>query len=182
VASVYFFSCLSRLLLIPSTSRYIDHRTREDRTENQTTHWQLQIDLLVDAYLDYRFRDSGDGLPAFDDMSAEPLLDDSSSVSLTNIELIDLFSMFHKVPILCANSFLERSHSSLRSQPSHRYPNETLIYHGYIGCAPLYPTAAISLRTLAAYRQIHRSCPRFSIQAQVKSLCFLHDVRVYYII
>ncbi|KAG2369623.1 hypothetical protein BDR07DRAFT_1266912 [Suillus spraguei] len=93
-------------------------------------------------------------------MSAEPLLDDSSSVSLTNIELIDLF---------------KRSHSSLRSQPSHRYPNETLIYHGYIGCAPLYPTAAISLRTLAAYRQIHRSCPRFSIQAQVKSLCFLHD-------
>ncbi|KAG1789934.1 uncharacterized protein HD556DRAFT_1243055 [Suillus plorans] len=93
-------------------------------------------------------------------MSAEPLLDDSSSVSLTNIELIDLF---------------KRSHSSLQSQPSHRYPNETLIYHGYIGCAPLYPTAAISLRTLAAYRQIHRSCPRFSIQAQVKSLCFLHD-------
>ncbi|KAG2351794.1 hypothetical protein BDR07DRAFT_1258018, partial [Suillus spraguei] len=94
--------------------RYIDHRTREDRTESRTNHWQLQIDLLVDAYLDYRFRDSGDGLPTFDDMSAEPLLDDSSSVSLTNIELIDLF---------------KRSHSSLRSQPSHRYPNETLIYH-----------------------------------------------------
>ncbi|KAG2352683.1 hypothetical protein BDR07DRAFT_1454895 [Suillus spraguei] len=53
--------------------------------------------------------------------------------------------------------------------------SSTLIYHGYIGCAPLYPTAAISLCTLAAYRQIHRSCPRFSIQAQVKSLCFLHD-------
>ncbi|KAG1780643.1 hypothetical protein EV702DRAFT_1177860 [Suillus placidus] len=51
----------------------------------------------------------------------------------------------------------------------------TLIYHGYIGCGPLYPTAAILLRTLAAYRQIHRSCPQFSIQAQVKSLCFLHD-------
>jgi hypothetical protein len=179
---VYFFSCLSQLLLIPSTSCYINHHTREDRTENQTTHWQLQIDLLVDDYLDYHFRDSGDGLPAFDDMSAEPLLDDSSSVSLTNIELIDLFSMFHKVPILCANSFLERSHSSLQSQPSHRYPNETLIYHGYIGCAPLYPTAAISLHTLATYHQIHWSCPRFSIQAQVKSLCFLHDVRVYYII
>ncbi|KAG2090002.1 uncharacterized protein F5147DRAFT_748278 [Suillus discolor] len=93
-------------------------------------------------------------------MSAEPLLDDSSSVSLTNIELIDLF---------------KRSHSSLRSQPSHRYPNETLIYHGYIGCARLYPTAAILLCTLAAYCQIHQSCPRFGIQAQVKSLCFLHD-------
>ncbi|KAG2337856.1 hypothetical protein BDR05DRAFT_978353 [Suillus weaverae] len=78
-------------------------------------HWHLQIDLLVDAYLDYHFRDSGDSLPTFDNIS-----------------------------------------------PSHRYPNKTLIYHGYIGCAPLYPTAAISLHTLAAY-------------AQVKSLCFLHD-------
>ncbi|KAG1857138.1 hypothetical protein F4604DRAFT_1883079 [Suillus subluteus] len=74
-------------------------------------------------------------------MSAEPLLDDSSGVSLTDIELIDLFSI---------------------------YPNKTLIYHGYIRCAPLYPTAAILLCTLAAYHQIHRS-------SQVKSLCFLHD-------
>ncbi|KAG1733396.1 uncharacterized protein EDB91DRAFT_1057552 [Suillus paluster] len=126
-----------------SGHRYIDPRTREDHTESQTNHWHLQIDLLVDAYLDYRFHDSGDSLPTFDDMSAEPLLDDSSGVSLTNIELIDLFS----------------THSSPQSHPFHRYPNETLIYHGYIGCAPLYPTAAILLRTLATYRQIHRSCP-----------------------
>ncbi|KAG2143103.1 hypothetical protein DEU56DRAFT_911034 [Suillus clintonianus] len=28
---------------------------------------------------------------------------------------------------------------------------------------------------LQPYRQIHRTCPRFSVQAQVKSLCFLHD-------
>ncbi|KAG1899504.1 uncharacterized protein F5891DRAFT_953753 [Suillus fuscotomentosus] len=99
-------------------------------------------------------------------MPAEPLPDYSSSVSLTNIELIDLF---------------KQSHSSLHSQPFHgRYPNDRafkLIHHGYIGCAPLlYPcTAAISLCTLAAYRQMHRSCPRFSIQVQVKSLCFLHN-------
>ncbi|KAG1723087.1 hypothetical protein EDD22DRAFT_982950 [Suillus occidentalis] len=59
------------------------------------------------------------------------------------------------------------------------YPNKTLIYHGYIGCTPLYPTAAILLCTLAAYCQIHRSCPQFSTQAQVKSLCFLHDVPAY---
>ncbi|KAG2738887.1 hypothetical protein P692DRAFT_201842716 [Suillus brevipes Sb2] len=45
------------------------------------------------------------------------------------------------------------------------YPNETLIYHGYLGCAPLFPTVAISLRTLAAYRQTHRVCPTFSFQA-----------------
>ncbi|KAG2335915.1 hypothetical protein BDR05DRAFT_897480 [Suillus weaverae] len=118
---------------------YINSCTQEGCTESQMNHWHLQIDLLVDTYLDYHFRDSGDGLPTFDNISAEPLLDDSSSVSLTNIELIDLFSI----------------HSSLQLQPSHRYPNKTLIYHGYIGCTPLYPTAAISLCTLAAYHQIH---------------------------
>ncbi|KAG1845226.1 hypothetical protein C8R48DRAFT_583257, partial [Suillus tomentosus] len=130
---------------------YVDLRTRQDRTENQTEHWHLQLDLLVNAYLDYRSRDSGDGMPTLDDELLEPPLDDSP----------------------------ERSYSSLRSRPLHKYPNETLIYHGYIGCAPIYPTAAVSLRTLATYRQIHRSCPRFSIQAQVKSLCFLHDVLAY---
>ncbi|KAG1743589.1 uncharacterized protein EDB91DRAFT_1051106, partial [Suillus paluster] len=61
-------------------------------------------------------------------------------------------------------------------QPSHIYPNETLIYHGYLGCSPLYLTVAISLRTLAAYHQSHRTCPRFSIQAQCKTLCHLHNI------
>ncbi|KAG2152785.1 hypothetical protein DEU56DRAFT_868810 [Suillus clintonianus] len=127
VASTYGFY-LYILSLIPYTSRYVDLRTRQDRTENQTDQWDLQLDQLVDAYLDYRSRDSGDGMPTFKD--PEPPLCDSPS---------------------------------------------TLIYHGYIGCSPIYPTVAISLRTLAAYRQIHRTCPRFSVQAQVKSLCFLHD-------
>ncbi|KAG2151064.1 uncharacterized protein EDB93DRAFT_1240135 [Suillus bovinus] len=55
------------------------------------------------------------------------------------------------------------------------YPNETLIHHGYLGCSPLFPTVAISIRTLAVYRQVHRTCPRFSIQAQCKALCHLHN-------
>ncbi|KAG1792021.1 uncharacterized protein HD556DRAFT_1239880 [Suillus plorans] len=90
-----------------------------------------------------------------------PSSSDTQCLSLSNIELVDLF---------------QRSRSSPQSLLSHKYPNETLIYHGYIGCAPMYPTVAISLRTLAAYRQIHRTCPRFSIQAQCKALCFLHDI------
>ncbi|KAG0695625.1 hypothetical protein DFH29DRAFT_813982 [Suillus ampliporus] len=61
------------------------------------------------------------------------------------------------------NSFSEQSHSSPQSQLSHKYPNETLIYHSYIRCSLIYPTVAISLRTLAAYRQIHRTCPQFSV-------------------
>ncbi|KAG1895009.1 uncharacterized protein F5891DRAFT_1130725 [Suillus fuscotomentosus] len=40
----------------------------------------------------------------------------------------------------------------------------------------MYPSVAISLCTLAAYCQSHRTCPRFSIQSQCKTLCYLHDI------
>ncbi|KAG1804582.1 hypothetical protein EV424DRAFT_1330514 [Suillus variegatus] len=65
---------------------------------------------------------------------------------------------------------------SLEPQPCHRYPNKTLIYYGYLGCSPLYPTIAISIHTLVNYCQCHRTCPRFSIEAQCKALCHLHNM------
>ncbi|KAG1862692.1 hypothetical protein F4604DRAFT_1882297 [Suillus subluteus] len=101
------------------------------------------MDLLVEAYLDYRYRDLGDGMPHIDGMPPSPSDHDGQRVFLSEIEL---------------------------------YPNETLIYHGYLGCTPLYPTVTISLWTLAAYCQTHRVCPTFSFQAQCKTLCFLHDL------
>ncbi|EGO04498.1 hypothetical protein SERLA73DRAFT_148981 [Serpula lacrymans var. lacrymans S7.3] len=42
-------------------------------------------------------------------------------------------------------------------------------------CSPLYPNVAISICTLAAYQQTHRACPRFTIQAQCKAMCHLHN-------
>jgi len=60
--------------------------------------------------------------------------------------------------------------------PGDVYPNETLLHHGYISCSPVQPTLAISLRTLAAYHQSHRTCPRFSIEAQCKMLSHMHNV------
>ncbi|KAG1848222.1 hypothetical protein F4604DRAFT_1594049 [Suillus subluteus] len=104
-------------------SRYVDPCTRRDRIDVQTANWNLQMEHLVSAYLDYRTRDCGNGMPYISNQD----------------ELI-------------------------------------LIYHGYLGCSPLHPTVAISLRMLAAYQQSHRTCPRFSIQAQCKTLCHLHDI------
>ena len=69
-----------------------------------------------------------------------------------------------------------RCHATLSYKSRHLYPNEVLIYHGYIGCSPLHPTVAISLHTLSTYHQVHCICPRFSIQAQCKLLCYLHGV------
>ncbi|KAG1731985.1 uncharacterized protein EDB91DRAFT_1058319 [Suillus paluster] len=91
------------------------------------------------------------------------IADGSHCLSLADIELVDIFG---------------RRRATLRLRPSHIYPNETLIHHGYLGCSPLYPTVAISLRTLTAYRQSHRTCPRFSVQAQCKTLCHLHNIHL----
>ena len=69
--------------------------------------------------------------------------------------------------------------SSIRFQSTGAYINEELVRHGYLGTAPLKPTVAISLHTLNAYRQLHRECPRLSIQAQVKALCHISRVSIW---
>ncbi|KAH9913659.1 uncharacterized protein B0H18DRAFT_887915 [Fomitopsis serialis] len=56
------------------------------------------------------------------------------------------------------------------------YVNSTLIWNGFLGAAPQKPTVTISLKALEAYRQLHRACPRLSVQAQVRALCYLHQV------
>ncbi|KAG1727170.1 uncharacterized protein EDB91DRAFT_1061234, partial [Suillus paluster] len=48
------------------------------------------------------------------------------------------------------------------------------------GSSPIHPTTAITICTLNVYRQNHRVCPRFSIQAQAKMLCALHNLHVAY--
>jgi hypothetical protein len=61
--------------------------------------------------------------------------------------------------------------------PGAKYTNETLVRHGLIGASPEKVSVAIAIRTLEAYRQMHRVCPRFSIHAFSKALCHLHNVR-----
>ena len=56
------------------------------------------------------------------------------------------------------------------------YTTVTLMRYGYIAAAPLSPSVAISIQTLAAYWQTHRICPRLSIQAEVRKLCHMHGV------
>ncbi|KIK38831.1 hypothetical protein CY34DRAFT_25499 [Suillus luteus UH-Slu-Lm8-n1] len=84
--------------------------------------------------------------------------------------------LIHQMADLTGCRYIDSYTCHERPLPSHHYPNETLIYYGYIGCSPMYPAVAISLQTLAAYRQSHRTCPCFSIQVQCKTLCFLHDI------
>ncbi|KAG6371001.1 hypothetical protein JVT61DRAFT_10719 [Boletus reticuloceps] len=129
-----------------SSWHHPDTRNHRDRTAIQHDQWDIQMTYLVDAYLDYRSRDSGDGFPTSVQSAVSPEADEEPPEhppgTIVNIELVDMFT---------------RRRATLVTRQGHLYPNENLLYHGYIGCSPVYPAIAISLRTLAAFRQAHRS-------------------------
>lgn len=78
-----------------------------------------------------------------------------------------------------SNYVLVRRTVSLPVHAVEIYPNETLLRNGFLGCSPLTPTVAITIRSLSAYQQMHRTCPRFSIYAFAKMLCHLHNVSLH---
>lgn len=80
------------MLLAHTFSCYVDSRTRNDRIELQTEQWSSQLDRLVQAYLDYRLRDRGDGMPCIPD--ADVAIDGTDGLLLTDIDLVDIFGMF----------------------------------------------------------------------------------------
>lgn len=56
------------------------------------------------------------------------------------------------------------------------YVNETLIRFGFIGASPERPSIAFSMEVFELYRQLHRVCPRLSIQSVTRVLSHLHGV------
>ncbi|KAF7334099.1 hypothetical protein MVEN_02315700 [Mycena venus] len=54
--------------------------------------------------------------------------------------------------------------------------NETLIRHGYLGASPDRVSLAFPIHLLEIFRQIHRVCPRYSMDAFSKTLTNLHNV------
>ncbi|EPQ55524.1 hypothetical protein GLOTRDRAFT_75671 [Gloeophyllum trabeum ATCC 11539] len=133
--------------------RRVDYRDRRNRVELRTTQWNEQIDVLVNAYLEYSQQEQ-------DGLVCEPAGADEGGDAF-GIEVIDIF---------------HRRYQTFIPTPGEAYTNATLLRYGYIGCSPVRPSVAISLRTLAVYRQTHRVCPRLSIQAEVKKSCHLHQV------
>ncbi|KIY53198.1 hypothetical protein FISHEDRAFT_33674 [Fistulina hepatica ATCC 64428] len=52
--------------------------------------------------------------------------------------------------------------------------NEALAYHGVIGATPDDPRIAFTFHCLETYRQLHRACPRLSIEAFCRATQNLH--------
>jgi hypothetical protein len=60
--------------------------------------------------------------------------------------------------------------------PDAKFTNETLARHGFIGATPDKPVIAFSFKLFAIYRQLHRICPRLSLDALSTCLSHLHHV------
>jgi hypothetical protein len=60
--------------------------------------------------------------------------------------------------------------------PDANYTNETLVRHGFIGATPDKPVIAFSFKLFEIYRQLHRVCPRLSVDGLSACLSHLHHV------
>ncbi|KAF8156234.1 hypothetical protein K438DRAFT_1621664 [Mycena galopus ATCC 62051] len=124
-----------------------DPRTRRHRVQKQVDSWTRQMPDLIDAYL--ALKEVGRASTAEDLPEAWPL--NVLGFSESGIQLF---------------AYINASKNA----------NETLLRHGYIGGSPDQPTIAFSVKTFEIYRQVHRVCPRFSLDSLAKTLNHLHRV------
>ncbi|QRV77134.1 hypothetical protein RhiJN_05149 [Ceratobasidium sp. AG-Ba] len=117
----------------------------EKRRQSEHSSWVRQIPALCDAYLLFR---SG-SVP----LDSEPNINNSE----LSIRCIEMDS--ESVKIFC----IERDKESSI--------NEALVRQGYIGCSPLHPKLAISLKFLELFANIMRRGPSVSVQTLAKASC-----------
>ncbi|OBZ74171.1 hypothetical protein A0H81_06337 [Grifola frondosa] len=127
-------------------SKRPDNRTRWDRTSVRNKEWEEQMEELIDGYMRWRAGLRGEG---------------TAAGARWEMFVIDFFGT--STTWFTSSSVSERT-------------NVTLAIGGYLGTAPRHPTVAVSFQVLEAYRQLHRVCPRLSIQGIVRALCYLHLV------
>ncbi|KAJ6546321.1 hypothetical protein B0H10DRAFT_1852436 [Mycena sp. CBHHK59/15] len=121
-----------------------DPRTRSDRVQVLVNAWRLQMPALVDAYLEFK--------------RVGPRISDEDPAAWP----------------LTVLGFEENGTHLFVHSTTTKETNESLILHGYIGASPEMPALAFPIRLFEIYRQIHRVCPRYSLDALSKTLTHLH--------
>jgi hypothetical protein len=142
--------------------RQKDNRTRYDRIQRQVDCWSTQLPGLVSAYLEW----SAHGPPTRTDEE----LWDMRVLTMEGKRVT--FQGYNTYYLLLDNS-IQQFHHFFGSETI----NISLARYGVLGSAPEKPSLAFSFRTLESYRQLHRVCPRLSIDAFSKALHHLYQVR-----
>lgn len=131
--------------------RRYDARTRRDRVQRQNDSWLRQLPGLVKAYL--TFQSEG---PAEIETPEE-----HDQWKLTVITMEQQFTLV-----------LPKSSENAQDSGA----NGILLSQGYLGATPQYPQLAFSLQVLEIFRQLHRVCPRLSVDGFTRGLQNLHRV------
>ncbi|KAL0567338.1 hypothetical protein V5O48_014650, partial [Marasmius crinis-equi] len=132
--------------LLKEAPKQADMRSRHRRTEEQTEAWGEQMPRLVDGYLSFQ----GSGAPNESDLDGESW----------SIACIDFYSYYWS--------------EGTRHVKGAKSINESLAYHGLLGGSPQQPTVAFPFQFLEAFRQIHRVCPRFTLNGLSRMLTNIH--------
>ncbi|KIY46885.1 hypothetical protein FISHEDRAFT_46402, partial [Fistulina hepatica ATCC 64428] len=123
-----------------------DRRTRHDRMQRHVNSWQRQLSALKRAFLHWKAR----GPPE----AAAEGVEGRWALMVCSLRGIRT-ELFQHIP----------DSQSL---------NETLAYHGVLGATPNNPRMAFTFHCLETYRQLHRACPRLSIEGFCRAIQNLH--------
>lgn len=132
-----------------TTRKYKDARTWRQRVQNLDANWKQAIPRLVKAYLEWRY---GTSKPVDEPSDVIP--------ATTTMNILDIYTT-------STTADISRSTKSLV---------EDLVLGGYLGTSPLYPSLAISLKTLELFRSLRKFKPSFSVEAFTKLLCYYYYV------
>ena len=154
-----------------------DWRTRQDRILRQVEDFQLQMDAMVDAYMQWSARQGQKAFPRWEMpfASSEP-----ESQSEAHIRVIDLFGMSPLLVSLRPYSppviFVDTAICTVPVASGDKFVSCALLQLGLVPCTPVRPTVAISIRTLEFFRVSSLYAPHFTLHAFGKVLCYSHIV------
>ncbi|KAK7046968.1 hypothetical protein R3P38DRAFT_2507024 [Favolaschia claudopus] len=135
--------------------RYRDPRTRKDRTQRQVNAFDVQLDAMTDAYLEWSLANPGPGFAS----SSSTEVDSAEWEEARRVMVVDMFSASHQMlPLLRSDAYVASA----------------CVREGWMPSSPYFPSVVITLRALEVYRVTRLRCPRLGIQAFVRALCDIH--------
>ncbi|TFK59155.1 hypothetical protein BDN72DRAFT_906109 [Pluteus cervinus] len=147
-----------KILMDVDLSKRPDVRVRTDRLQKDIDSWRTQLPILVPAYLRWKYQGATTAEALNNSNNAQDEQVREWQLQTISIEQRVLQKFYH-----------------LRST---LYTNQALVEAGFLGASPDKPTIAFSFSVFDLYRQLHRVCPRLSIQGFTKALDHLHHVPV----
>ncbi|KAK1216209.1 hypothetical protein PQX77_021161 [Marasmius sp. AFHP31] len=141
----YQYHTLLSSLLKEAPAR-LDMRDRHYRTEDTTQAWQRQLPRLVDAFMKFH----ASSVPEDDELEEEE----------GRINMVD-FDTYTDNAAFCP---VRDAHTA----------NETFLRYGLLGGSPDQPKIAFPVHFLETYRQIHRVCPRFTLNGLSRVVTNIH--------